>query len=337
MSSPRSRFGATLALMTAAALALAGCSATPAAEPDDTAPASSGGFPVTLEHDRGQTVIPERPERVVSLSVTGNAYAQAAGTELVGFWPSTFGEEGRDAWLAPFASAPEAIDLTADFELDFEQIAALKPDLILATDTQTRINLDEAYEKLSGIAPTLVAVSGDLNEQALAIGQALGNEPGVQQLLDDAAAAVADAKQRYPGIAGTALAYGQISTGELAIQVDPDLASSVRFFTELGFTMPETIVADYDRETARTPGTARYSWENAEVLDAADLVIIGLNGVEETEVTGNPVFTETQPFQNDAFQIIPIDLLYALQMAGPFNTEYLLERLDDALATTQGS
>lgn len=336
MPVPRSRIGAALALIAAASLVLTGCADTPTAPAtaDDPAPAAEG-FPLTVTHDRGDTVIPAKPERVVSLSVSGNAYAQAADAPLVGFWPSAYGEDGRDEWLAPFAKDTAKIDFSADFELDYEQIAALKPDLILATDTQTRIKLDDAYETLSAIAPTLVAVPGDLDDQAKTIGAALGNEAGVQQLLDDADAAVAATQQSHPGIAGTSLAYGQISTGEIGIQVDPKLASSVRFFQELGFVMPEAIVADYDQATARTPGTARYSWENAEALDAAELVIIGLNGVEESEVTESPLFTETKPFTQGAFKIIPISVLYGLQMSGPYNTEWLLERLDDALATTQ--
>ncbi|WP_028497488.1 iron-siderophore ABC transporter substrate-binding protein [Microbacterium sp. 11MF] len=170
--SPRSR----LVLASAAgmiALALAGCTAA-------TAPESAGGSAApgtrSLEHARGTADVPDQPERVVTLEPLELDTAVAIGITPVGAavagnvteLPSYLGVSD----VAPVGTVPEP---------DLEAIAALKPDLILGTESRH----SELYEQLSAIAPTVfIASQADpWRENATLIGEALGREDEVAGLL----------------------------------------------------------------------------------------------------------------------------------------------------------
>ncbi|MEV5041531.1 iron-siderophore ABC transporter substrate-binding protein [Microbacterium sp. LMI1x-1-1.1] len=170
--SPRSR----LVLASAAgmiALALAGCTAA-------TAPESAGGSAApgtrSVEHARGTADVPDQPERVVTLEPLELDTAVAIGITPVGAavagnvteLPSYLGVSD----VAPVGTVPEP---------DLEAIAALKPDLILGTESRH----SELYEQLSAIAPTVfIASQADpWRENATLIGEALGREDEVAGLL----------------------------------------------------------------------------------------------------------------------------------------------------------
>ena len=68
----RSRLLRVVAPLFVAALALTACNSAP--------PGPSGTFPATVPHKYGQTVVPEEPERVVSLGYTDQDAILALGT-----------------------------------------------------------------------------------------------------------------------------------------------------------------------------------------------------------------------------------------------------------------
>ncbi len=123
-----------------------------------SAPQSNDAFPVTIEHALGSTTIDAAPQRVVTLGYTDHEPLLALGVEPVGmaeWWGSGMDESWpwtKDYWKG---MTPTYINSGGDF--NFEQIASLAPDLILAlyADIDT-----ETYKKLTSIAPT-VAQSKD--------------------------------------------------------------------------------------------------------------------------------------------------------------------------------
>lgn len=170
--SPRSR----LVLASAAgmiALALAGCTA--AAAPESASGSAAPGTR-SVEHARGTADVPDQPERVVTLEPLELDTAVAIGITPVGAavagnvteLPSYLGVSD----VAPVGTVPEP---------DLEAIAALKPDLILGTESRH----SELYEQLSAIAPTVfIASQADpWRENATLIGEALGREDEVAGLL----------------------------------------------------------------------------------------------------------------------------------------------------------
>jgi iron complex transport system substrate-binding protein len=195
--------------------------------PDDTsgkAPAAAGGaFPVTVEHAFGSTKVTEVPERVVSVGYTDDQAVLALGIKPVGMvdqYPNPAGTSPdintqwpwvKDKWGD---TRPEVVMSNGDSGPNYEKIASLRPDLIIAVYSE----IDQAaYGKLSKIAPTVGRTKGEKElfsapwqDNAVHIAKALGKESegtalvkGIQDKLD----AAAEAHPEFAGRTAVALSW----------------------------------------------------------------------------------------------------------------------------------
>src|SRR3546814_1932937 len=122
-------------------------------------PVSDGVFPVSVSHKYGTTEVAAEPKRVVSLGYSDQDAILAVGVVPVAtrYW---FGEEPGAVF--PWArdrvggELPEVLTMTGG-ALDFEKVASLRPDLIVAVYSGIT---EEEYGTLSEIAP-VVAQSPD--------------------------------------------------------------------------------------------------------------------------------------------------------------------------------
>src|SRR5262249_21692616 len=127
-------------------------------------------------------------------------------------------------------------------EINFEAVAAQRPDLIIAINAGLK---QGDYDKLSRIAPT-VAQSGDYidfgmpwEEQTLLVGQALGRAAQAQKVVDDVHAKFKAFRAKHADFSGrTAIlayggpdGYGAYATGD----------TRSRFLADLGFKTPQRI------------------------------------------------------------------------------------------------
>src|SRR5436190_16962665 len=165
--------------MTASAALVAACSSQ---KPGEVAKDGS----VTVKHIFGETKIPAPPKRVVSAGFTEQddllaigvvpiAVTDWFGGEPFGVWP----------WAQPKLGGAQPTVLSLDDGIQVDQIASLKPDLIVATNA----GLDQdTYTKLSGIAPTIAQSGPDAffepwKDQATTIGQAVFKHDDMQRLI----------------------------------------------------------------------------------------------------------------------------------------------------------
>jgi iron complex transport system substrate-binding protein len=235
------------------------------------APASTGGGgALTITHAFGETTIPEPPKRVVSAGCTGQDDLLALGIVPVAV-TNWFGDQpfGVWPWALPKLGTAKPVVLNLDNGIQVQQIAGLKPDLIVATDA----GLDQdTYQKLAAIAPTLAQSDGDAffepwKDQAKAIGQAVYQSGQITSLIngvDKGFTAVAD---KYPEFKNKRVVLLQ---GRL--HDDNVVATSgwrTEFLTQMGLTIPESIaLLAVDQERAFIPRDKIKS-----VLGAADLLI----------------------------------------------------------------
>src|ERR1700726_4488242 len=138
----------------------------------------SNGSPstATVKHFFGETTIAAPPKRVVSAGFTEQddllavgvvpiAVTDWFGSEPFGVWP----------WAQPKLGGAQPVVLSLADGIQVDQIASLKPDLIVATDA----GLDQdTYTKLAAIAPTIAQSGPDAffepwKDQATAIGKAV--------------------------------------------------------------------------------------------------------------------------------------------------------------------
>lgn len=156
-------------------LLLVGC-----ASPDDDATASQpsgSGATRAIEHARGTVDVPDEPQRVVVLEPVELDTAVALGVTPVGAAvasnvagvPSYLGVDG----VAPVGTVPEP---------DLEAIAALRPDLILGTESRH----SKLYDQLAAIAPTVFmqTQADPWQDNVLLVGEALGQKERAQELVD---------------------------------------------------------------------------------------------------------------------------------------------------------
>jgi iron complex transport system substrate-binding protein len=146
----------------------AGCGRAPAPSPAASAqPASASGFPLTIRDDLGRTVVvASEPRRIVALlpSHTETLFALGVGDRVIGV------DDNSDH---PPAAA-QLPRLGALYEAHIEQIIALSPDLVLASEG------GPAPERLAGLGLTVWAGSAsgleDVYRVVTAIGRLTGRE-----------------------------------------------------------------------------------------------------------------------------------------------------------------
>ncbi|MDQ0170577.1 ABC transporter substrate-binding protein [Paenibacillus tundrae] len=122
--------------------------ATPAETPSNTETQTTGAFPVTLKHMKGELTLNEKPQRIAVLDVKFLDQMLAVGEKPAGSviaggntdFPEYLGDEPKDVQVLGTRDEP-----------NLEAIVALDPDLIIMTDFQ-----EKQYESVSKIAPTLV-------------------------------------------------------------------------------------------------------------------------------------------------------------------------------------
>jgi iron-siderophore transport system substrate-binding protein len=264
------RLRASAALLAAAVL-LSACGGGGSAPAAEAPPAVGGGaFPVTVQHSLGSTVIPEAPQRVVSLGYTDQDTILALGVVPVAIREFT-GNRPSATW--PWASnqlqGQQPQVLTG--EVGTEAIAALRPDLIVAVSAGLT---QEQYDTYSKIAPTITQPPGSSPYQTAwqdathLIGAALGKADEADRLVTDLEARFAAVRAQYPQFAGRPAAVAAASStgnGHYFVWTTDD--NRGRFLTSLGFTVP----ARFD-ELADGDFYADISGEQLGLLDQNDLV-----------------------------------------------------------------
>lgn len=296
VSRGRSRLGryrwAAVALVAVIAAACGGDSGSDADGAASVA-GTGGAFPVTIDHAHGSTTIAEEPQRVVSVGFSDQDPLLALGVVPVAV-REFFGEQPDATW--PWAqdelgdADPAVLDVA---ELNFEQIAGLKPDLIVGVSSG--ITSDE-YQQLSRIAPTIarpkqyVDYGVPWEEQTLVIGRAVGRASAAEKLVAEVEERVAAARQQHPefGRSSVIVARPSWEPGQFFVFGPQDSRS--RFMTSLGFTLPPEIV-----QLAGEEFTAAISSEQLELLDKADVVVWNVDSADDrATVEGNPIYQQLE-------------------------------------------
>lgn len=252
----------TLALATAVASCGNG-----GGEQDSGAP---GGDPfrVRIEHRFGSTEIPAQPERVATVGLTDHDTVLALGVTPVAL-TDWFGDQPNGVW--PWAqdllgdARPIVLDST---ELNFEQVAAADPDLILGINSGLT---QQEYDRLSRIAPT-VAQSGKYldfgtpwQEQTQINGTALGRLDRAEKLIDEVEADFAAARESNPQFDAASGVIGLMGEDGNYYPYGPQDARA-RFLSDLGFELKPEIARLAGDQFYATISAERFDLLNADVL-----------------------------------------------------------------------
>jgi len=251
------------------------------------ATAEPSAFPATIEHKFGETTVTKAPARVVVAGLREQDSLLALGIVPVG---TTEWYGNHPGAIFPWAEAalgdapkPEVLGFTDGIE--FERIAALRPDLILAVYS----GLDKKdYTTLSKIAPTIAQPPGQVDwgsswqDEILTVGRAVGKPEEAKRLHDEAEAKLAAAAKAHPEFTGQT---GAVATPYQGIYVYGPQDARSRLLVDLGFTFPEELRnVGGDEEFG-----GQLSAEKVDLLDVGALVWFADPG-PAAKIGGNRVY-----------------------------------------------
>ncbi|MCS6847077.1 MAG: iron-siderophore ABC transporter substrate-binding protein [Anaerolineae bacterium] len=244
--------------------------ATPIAGPTATQSPASSAFPITIEHKFGKTTVEKPPERVLSLGYNDQDPILALGITPIAtrYW---FGDQPNAIfpWAKSYVKGqtPELLNMPYG-QLNLEQIAALKPDLIIAVSAGIT---DKEYAALSQIAPVVAQSDGYVNfgmpwnEQTIVIGRALGKEREARQAVAEIEARFAQVRETHPEFKGkTAVIAMPAQDGQFFFSGEQH--ERMRFLTALGFVLPP--------ELAKIAGDSFYGTISGEQLSLFDVDVL---------------------------------------------------------------
>jgi iron complex transport system substrate-binding protein len=299
-------------------------------KPSQGAPSGS----VTINHLFGQTVIKEPPKRVVSAGYTEQDDLLAVGVVPIAV-TNWFGAQPFAVW--PWAAlklgGAQPVVLNLDNGIPVDQIAGLKPDLIVAINAGVDA---DTYQKLSAIAPTVPQSDGDAffepwKDQATAVGEAVFHADQMKSLIgavDQAFAAVGQKNPQWTGKKAL-LMQGTLWQGT----VTAILAGwRTDFLTEMGLVIADSV------KPFRTDHRAVIPRDQIKtVLDSADVVIWTTESPDDQKaILADPEVAASQATAQNRHIFTTKDQAGAIAFSSPLSYPLVADQLPPLIAKILG-
>lgn len=289
---------------------------------------------MTISHLFGETVIKEPPKRVVSAGYTEQDDLLALNVVPVAV-TNWFGEQPFAVWpwAQPKLGAAQPVVLNLDNGIQVDQIAAVKPDLIVAINA----GLDaDTYKKLSAVAPTIAQSGGDAffepwKEQAGAVAQAVFQTDQMKSLIAAVEARFTDVAQKNPQWKGkkALLMQGRLWQGTVVATVP---GWRTEFLDKMGLVISDGINAFTTDHRAVIPRD-----RIKEVLDSADVVIWSTESPEEQQVLlADPEVAAAQATTLNRHIFTSKDLAGAIAFASPLSYPVVADQLPPQIGKILG-
>jgi len=235
-------------------------------------------YPIIIKHAFGETVIESKPERVATIAWGNHDLPLALGVMPVGISKANYGvidDSGILPWTAAKiealgATGPVLFDDVAG--LNFEAIADVKPDVILAAYSGIT---QEQYDLLSEIAPVVayptLAWQTLWRDQIILNATGMGMQSEGEALVKSLESLIAEKVSDYPQIQGKKTAFFYFNPADLGkfyVYLPSDPRSA--YLLDLGMTFPDSVLALTDDTSSFA---IELSAENADLLKDIDIMI----------------------------------------------------------------
>jgi iron complex transport system substrate-binding protein len=240
--------------------------------------AEGTSYPLVIKHALGTTTIEKKPQRVATVAWANHEVPLALGIVPVGFAAANFGDDDGDGLLPWVAEKLKALGAEKPvlFDegdgIDFEAVAATKPDVILAAYS----GLSQAdYDTLSQIAPVIAYPQSpwatDWREMIRFNSLGLGMAQEGEALIKRIDAEIADVAAGFPQLKNkTAMFVTHLDTTNLStVNFYTANDTRVKFFADLGLTSPKSV------KDATKPGqfASGVSAERVDAFDDVDILV----------------------------------------------------------------
>lgn len=266
-------------------------------------------YPITIEHAFGTTTILKKPERVATIAWANHEVPLALGIVPVGMARANFGDDDGDGVL-PWnqekldelhAETPVLFD--EGDGIDFEAVAATRPDVILAA--YSGLSRSD-YETLSGIAPVVAYPkapwSTDWRTTIRMDSAGMGMAAEGERLIGKIEKEIADEVGKYPELKGkSAMFVTHLDATDLSVvNFYTTQDTRVQYFADLGLGMPKSVVE------ASTNGTfaGSVSAERIDAFDDVDILVTYGGQTLKDAMTSNPLFAHMPAVARDAMVLL---------------------------------
>lgn len=292
--------------------------------------------PRVIAHRHGETRIEGVPRRIVPVTVRDQdvllAFDRLPVAVQDGYYALPYASW---PWVAPELAASDPVILPAE-RLNFEQVAALRPDLILGAASGMS---EEEYRVLSRIAPTLGQAPGHMDygvpwdELTRTVGRAICAEERAETLVAETDALFDEVRDRHPALEG--------AVGVVAMPGGPDGALWVyapedargRLISRLGLEHPPEL-----RDLTADHFVAVVSRERMDLIDVDVLVWLATDA-QRRDLERDPVYMDLAVVRRDAVVYLDPEgpLVAAITNSTPSNLPYALDALVPRLAEAAGA
>ncbi|MGI6245764.1 MAG: iron-siderophore ABC transporter substrate-binding protein [Pseudochelatococcus sp.] len=323
------RFPVLLAVMAVSILASGGARAQ-AVRSDEIRAGEGTSYPVVIKHALGTTTIAGKPERVATVAWANHEVPLALGIVPVGFAAANFGDDDGDGllpWVAERLAALGA-DKPVLFDegdgIDFEAVAATRPDVILASYS----GLSQSdYDTLSRIAPVVAypesAWATDWREMIRFNSAGLGLPAEGEALISRIEGEIARTVSGHPELKGkSAMFVTHLDTTNLSV-VNFYTANDtrVKFFADLGLKSPQSVAE------ATRPGqfAAGVSAERVDAFYDVDIVVTYGSQPLLDAVRADPLLSRMPAVRNDAIVMLGRNPLGTASNPTPLSISWVLK------------
>ena len=310
------------------AAVLPGC-ANPANRPTSggaapQSPSTGASFPIEVEHRYGRTTISAAPRKIVAFGQTDldPVVALRFRPIAVGSFVDSSYTPVRPWNAEHFPTVPGKLNM---LEPEFEKIAALQPDLILAVMS----GLTKAdYAKFSAIAPT-VAQHREYGDWAIPyrphtelIGAALGKPAEAAALVDDLDQRFAAVRAANPTLAGKTAACAELWGADFAVLGDS--APRTHFLTDIGMTLSPELTKLVGKEYNAPLGA-----EKLDLLDDLDVLVWTTEHTDTAKLIGHKLVAPMRTTREGRYVLAANggtdDLLYSMDWGTVLSNRWAIE------------
>ena len=298
-------------------------------------------YPLTITHAFGTTTIAAKPERVATVSWGNQDVPLALGVVPVGFARANFGDDDGDGllpWVAARLTALGAATPPLFDEgdgIDFEGVAAVQPDVILAAYS----GLSQSdYDTLRQIAPVVAYPdqpwAADWREMIRLNSAGLGMVDAGEDLIADLEDDIARAVAGYPVLAGkTAMFITHLDARDLSrLSFYTANDTRVRFFDDLGLSSPARVRA----ASAGGRFSAQVSAERIDDFADADIVVSYGTEALRKAMAENPLAARMAAVQTGSVVLLGNDALGTAANPTPLSIPWVLDDYVALLADAAG-
>lgn len=284
---------------------------------------------LTIPHELGEAVLDPNPERVIVFDFGIADALHHLGIEIIGLPKASL-----PTYLDDIYGSNKYSNVGSLKEPDFEQIAKLKPDLIIISSRQR-----DLYENFDKIAPTLYMALdtsdylGSFDKNLNILGKIFEKEEEVKALLDEVKQAVNSLQQALYEVKEN---LDRVPNA-LILMVNGDKISAYGEGSRFGIIHKEFGFEAIAKDLVDSTHGANISFERVLELNPDYLFVIdrGLAIGENTnkttrEIIENEIIKETNAYKNGNIIYLDSEVWY-LSTGGIYSTKKMIEEVKQAL------